>query len=187
VDGENQYHAIFGGGPCHIVHPSNLAIALWVCGGNVFRMGRDRDGFRVTQLFQLPSQNLQSEHVLKPEQIITHMTYEPRPHSAFYAIKHKQSFDWPLVAAAVAVELDGTVIRRAAVCAGAVAPVPWPLSRVEDALRGVDVKNDSALRAACDIAREGATPMSGNGYKVTLLPVAVRRAVRMAAGLEAVA
>ena len=26
VDGENQYHAIFGGGPCHIVHPSSLAV-----------------------------------------------------------------------------------------------------------------------------------------------------------------
>ncbi len=26
VDGENQYHAIFGDGPCHIVHPSSLAV-----------------------------------------------------------------------------------------------------------------------------------------------------------------
>jgi xanthine dehydrogenase YagS FAD-binding subunit len=25
VDGENQYHAIFGDAPCHIVHPSTLA------------------------------------------------------------------------------------------------------------------------------------------------------------------
>src|SRR5689334_1526599 len=26
--GENQYHAIFGGGPCYIVHPSDPAVAL---------------------------------------------------------------------------------------------------------------------------------------------------------------
>ena len=26
VDGENQYHAIFGDGPCHIIHPSSLAV-----------------------------------------------------------------------------------------------------------------------------------------------------------------
>ncbi len=26
VDGENEFHAIFGGGPCHIVHPSSLAV-----------------------------------------------------------------------------------------------------------------------------------------------------------------
>src|SRR5690606_9242811 len=28
VGGENQYHAIFGDGPCHIVHPSTLAVPL---------------------------------------------------------------------------------------------------------------------------------------------------------------
>ena len=35
VDGENQYHAIFGDGPCHIVHPSSLAVpsfAIWRAG-----------------------------------------------------------------------------------------------------------------------------------------------------------
>ena len=35
VDGENQFHAIFGDGPCHIVHPSSLA-----------RAGRSRYGAR---------------------------------------------------------------------------------------------------------------------------------------------
>ena len=28
VDGENQFHAILGGGPCHIVHPSSLAVPI---------------------------------------------------------------------------------------------------------------------------------------------------------------
>ena len=28
VEGENRYHAIFGGGPSYIVHPSNVAPAL---------------------------------------------------------------------------------------------------------------------------------------------------------------
>ncbi|MFH1572800.1 MAG: FAD binding domain-containing protein, partial [Acidobacteriota bacterium] len=28
MDGENQYHAIFGGGPCFYVHPSDTAVAL---------------------------------------------------------------------------------------------------------------------------------------------------------------
>ena len=28
ISGENQYHAIFGGGPCFFVHPSDVAVAL---------------------------------------------------------------------------------------------------------------------------------------------------------------
>jgi xanthine dehydrogenase YagS FAD-binding subunit len=42
VEGENKYHAIFGGGPCHIVHPSNLAPALMVCDGIVHLTGGKR-------------------------------------------------------------------------------------------------------------------------------------------------
>ncbi len=187
VEGENQYHAIFGGGPCHIVHPSNLAVALWVCDANVHFVGGSGDALRLKRLFHLPGVGVTTEHVLQNGEVITHVTYDPRPHSAFYAVKHKQSFDWPLVAAAVSLELDGTVIRRAQVCAGAVAPIPWQLEHVERALAGVDVNDDAALRAACDRAREGAKPMTANAYKVTLLPVAVRRATRMAAGLEAIA
>ena len=37
VEGENQFHAIFGDGPCHIVHPSSLAVPLIAYGGRVPR------------------------------------------------------------------------------------------------------------------------------------------------------
>ncbi len=33
VEGENQFHAIFGDGPCHIVHPSSLAVPVIAYGG----------------------------------------------------------------------------------------------------------------------------------------------------------
>ena len=32
VEGENQYHAIFGDAPCHIVHPSSLAVPILAYG-----------------------------------------------------------------------------------------------------------------------------------------------------------
>jgi xanthine dehydrogenase YagS FAD-binding subunit len=34
-DGENKYHAIFGGGPSYIVHPSDLAPMLLALGASV--------------------------------------------------------------------------------------------------------------------------------------------------------
>src|SRR5512146_1622409 len=39
VSGENQFHCIFGGGPCYIVHPSDTAPALAAFGASVKTMG----------------------------------------------------------------------------------------------------------------------------------------------------
>jgi xanthine dehydrogenase YagS FAD-binding subunit len=182
VEGENRYHAIFGPGPCHIVHPSNLAPALFVCDGKVHVTGGTRDTIKITDLYHMPDKGVSSEHNLEPGEVITHITLAARPSSGFAAIKEKQSFDWPLVMAAAALQLDGSVIRKADVCAGAVAPTPWPLPRVAEALAGVNVDDDAALRKACDVAADGAKPMTDNAYKTRLLPVAVRRAVLAAAG-----
>ncbi len=185
VEGENRYHAIFGNGPCHIVHPSNLAPALFVCSGMVQTIGGQSAGGRqipIADLFHTPDKGVRDEHNLARDEIVTQITCAAAPHSGFYAIKEKQSFDWPLVAASVALELEGATIRSAKVCAGAVAPVPWPLPKVEAMLRGVSVDDDAALRKACTAATDGAKPMSENAYKLKLLPVAVRRAVLIASG-----
>lgn len=182
VDGENKYHAIFGDGPCHIVHASNLAPALMVCAGVVHVIGGGRSEIALADLFHMPDKGVQSEHNLKPGEVITHITCDSAPKSGFYAVKEKQSFDWPLVAASVSLQLDGAKIVAARVCAGAVAPVPWMLPKVESALKGVSVDDDVGLRKACAVAADGAKPMSANGYKLKLLPVAVRRAVLVAAG-----
>ena len=184
VEGENKFHAVFGDGPCHIVHPSNLAPALYVCNAVVHLNGSDRDSIPLTELYHLPDVGIRSEHNLQASEILTHITFDAIPISGFYAVKEKQSFDWPLAIAAVALNLDGDVIRQAKICAGAVAPVPWPLPHVAEALRGVDINDGEALRRACAGAVLGAQPMSDNGYKLKLLPVVVRRAILKAVGRE---
>ena len=56
VEGENQYHAIFGDGPCHIVHPSSLAVPVIAYGGRFRVVGptgaREIDA---GEFFQLPT------------------------------------------------------------------------------------------------------------------------------------
>jgi len=182
VEGENRYHAVLGGGPCHIVHPSNLAVALRVCDAEVHLFGPDRASLALAELYHLPDRGVSDEHNLRHGEIVTHLTFASAPHSAFYAIKEKQSFDWPLVMAAVALDLDGAVISSARICVGAVAPVPWPLPKVEGALRGVRLDDDAAIGRACAMAADGASPLRDNAYKLKLLPVVVRRAVYKAAG-----
>ncbi len=61
VEGENQYHAIFGDGPCHIVHPSNLALALFVCDGRVHVTGGKRDEVALIDFFHMPDRASREE------------------------------------------------------------------------------------------------------------------------------
>jgi len=184
LNGENRYHAVFGDGPCHIVHPSNLAVALWVCDAIVHLTGGERDSLKIGELFHMPDKGVRTEHNLEAGEVVTHLTLRAAPNSAFYSIKEKLSFDWPVVMAAAALQLDGDTIESARVCAGAVAPVPWALPAVEAALRGVRASDAPALENACAAAAEGAKPMTDNAYKVKLLPVAVRRCVQKAAGIK---
>ncbi len=181
VEGENQHHAIFGGGPCHIVHPSNLACALHALDGSVALHGQERPT-PIAGLFHLPDSGVRTEHPLAAGALVTRVECHACTASAFYAIKHKQSFDWPIVMAAAALTIENNTIASARICAGAVAPIPWPLPRVAEALVGVGVDDDAGIARACAIASEGATPMSQNAYKVRLLPVAVQRAVLRALG-----
>lgn len=184
VAGENAFHAIFGGGPCHIVHPSNLAPALVMADAVVHTIGGPVPQRHIRELFHLPSTGVSSEHTLQAGEVVTHVVVRPSPRSGFYVAKHKQSFDWPMAFAVAGLEMEGSTIRSARVVAGAVAPIPWMLPQVERALAGVAVVDDDALRRACALAGDGAVPMAQNAYKVALLPVVVRRAILRAAGLD---
>ncbi len=184
IRGLNRYHAIFGEGPCHIVHPSNLAVPLMVARGVVHVTGAGRETIPIEDLFHMPDVGVRSEHTLRAGEVITAISCSSVPASAFCAVKEKQSFDWPLVMCACALELDGDRIAQARVCAGAVAPVPWRLPQVERALEGVAVDDRGGIERACESAGEGARPMRENAYKVHLLRVCTARAVRKALGQE---
>ncbi|MBX3359644.1 MAG: FAD binding domain-containing protein [Phycisphaeraceae bacterium] len=181
-EGENKFHAIFGDGPCYIVHPSNLALALSATNGTVHLVGSERSSLPVKDLYHLPERGIRSEHNLNPGEVVTHLTLSPAPASGFYAVKEKQSFDWPLVMAFVTLDLSGETITSARVWAGAVAPIPWELPAVARAFAGLKVTDDAGLRKAASLCVQGANPLSDNAYKLRLLPVAVHRAALRAAG-----
>lgn len=186
VEGENQYHAIFGGGPCHIVHPSNIAPALLTMQGRVLLTGGNRTELSLAELYHMPEKGVTSEHSLKQGEVVTHLVCRVRAMSGFFAVKEKQSFDWPTAFACVAIDTQGSSITSASVFAGAVAPMPWRLGSVEVALKGIDLADvqasDAAIAAAAAKAGEGAVPMRDNGYKVKQLATCVHRAVLLSLG-----
>src|SRR5262245_42453502 len=78
VEGENKYHAIFGPGPCHIVHPSDLAPILIALNATARVAGRagGRD-VPLDQFYVMPDKNIFGETVLKADEIVTEVSLPP--------------------------------------------------------------------------------------------------------------
>jgi xanthine dehydrogenase YagS FAD-binding subunit len=123
-----------------------------------------------------PSKNPEAENQLAADEVLTEIRVPSAAgwKSTFRAIRERAAFDWPLVAAAVAVKPEGANVKEARVVLGAVAPVPWRSPRVEQALAGKPL-DEATIAAAARAAIVGAAPLSDNGYKVGLLQTLLRR------------
>jgi xanthine dehydrogenase YagS FAD-binding subunit len=182
-NGENRYHAILGNsGPAYFVSPSNLAPMLIALGARIRLLGTQ--GSRelpLEKFFVTPQSQGEREHDIKPTEIITEVMVPPtQGASAFYEVRQKAQFDWPLATAAVVLRMSGHTVSSARVVLGQVAPIPWTSPEAEQALAGKAVSDDVANSAGLACVQK-ATPLSNNAYKVTLARVAVKRAVLRAA------
>ena len=140
-DGENRLNAVLGGSPhCIAAYPGDLAVALvaldaWV---ETTVAGATRT-VPLAELHRLPGDSPHLETVLEPGELITAVIIPASAlarRSHYLKIRDRTSFEFALVSAAVALELDGGLIRQARVAAGGVATKPWRLARVEEALTG---------------------------------------------------
>ncbi|HUG70249.1 MAG TPA: FAD binding domain-containing protein [Pirellulaceae bacterium] len=192
--GANEFHAILGNsGPAKFVNSSRIAPALIALDAQLRVLGpgdsssEDAEQFvPLSEFFRSPRREGQREHVLEPNQFVTHIILPPIEGRtcATYEVRHGEGPDYPLAAAAAALRLDGFgIVRDANVVLGQVAPMPWISQEAIAVLRGRKV--DLALaEAAGEAAVSRATPLSQNEYKVQLAKVAVKRAVLLAAGYE---
>jgi xanthine dehydrogenase YagS FAD-binding subunit len=187
AEGLNRYHAILGGGPSYIVHPSNLAPALIAFGAKAKVFGPKGDHeIDLEQFFVLPQADVLRENVLQPGEIITQIIVPAPPrgaNSVYLEAREKQSFDWPLVSVAAVVESAANRVRRALIVLGAVAPIPWRVPEAEKVLAGATLNSAVAAHAA-DVALSGAKPLADNGYKVPIAKALVRRAILQAGGVQ---
>lgn len=186
ITGENEYHAILGGGPSFIVHPSDCAPALIALNASVEIMGpKGARRVPLEKFFILPSENVLREYVLQPNEIVTHVivpTPAPNTRSHYMKIRHKESFDWALSGAAVALVMDGRTIHDARVVLSGVAPIPWRSVEAENVLKGRQLTAALAAQAgAAAVAK--ANPLGKNAYKVPLTRNTVKLALLHAAGM----
>jgi xanthine dehydrogenase YagS FAD-binding subunit len=186
IDGYNRTLAILGtSDQCVATHPSDLAVALTAL--DAMLIVRDRDGdhpIRVGDFFRQPGNTPDQEHNLQPGQLIVAVEVPVRPDTArsgYLKVRDRQSYEFALCSAAVALDLTGGSVRSARVAVGGVGTVPWRLPAVERAITGRP-PSPELWRSAAALAAEGAKPLSDNGFKVELVKRTVERQLTIVGG-----
>ncbi len=184
VTGDNRYHAIIGGELCYIVHPSDTSTALLALNAQAKVSGPGGDRMvPFDQYFHGPREDVLTENVLKPNEIMTEV-FIPTPAAgskqAWTKLKDRQVYDFAVVAVATIFTTDGGNWKDGRITMGGVAPVPYRAQVVEDAIKGKDIK--ATIKQASAQIRTVARPMSLNGYKVDIAQGLLERTVLQALG-----
>jgi len=180
VTGDSRFHAILGGGPSYIVHPSDTAPALVALNAQVKIAGPTGEKtIPLEKFFVLPSVDFKRENILKPDEIVTEI-YVPYPKYGskgfYHKVRERLAWDHAIVSVATVIESSNGVVREARVVLGGVAPIPWRASKAEEFLRSKKIDEETAQQAS-EIALEGAKPLKDNVYKVGMSKSLIQRAL----------
>jgi len=139
--GLNRNHAIFGwSDECVATHPSDLAVALSALDANVLVRGPGgQRSIPFTEFHLLPGNTAERDNVLKRGDLILAIEVPARSEgraSHYFKLRDRQSYEFALVSAAVAVAADRRRIGVVQIAMGGVAHKPWRLTATESALRG---------------------------------------------------
>ncbi|MFG2465662.1 FAD binding domain-containing protein [Streptomyces canus] len=188
LHGVNRTHAILGtSDACVATHPSDAAVAFAALEATVHLLGPD--GARqipFADFLLRPGSTPHREQALRKGELITAVEIPalPRPlRSGYLKVRDRQSYEFALTSAAVALHIRGGVIREAKVAAGGVGTVPWKLPAVERHLLG-ERPSGALWSAAAAKAADGARPLRHNRFKVELLKRTVERQLRVVGGIK---
>ncbi len=184
MGGINAGHAILGTSDnCAATHPSDVAVAFVALDATMTVLGPGGErSFAVEDLFLLPGTTPHREHALRPGELIAEIRVPGGPHAKatrYLKVRDRQSYEFALVSAAVALHVEDDVIRDARIACGGVGTRPWRMRACEAALIGKAPQRE-AFAAAAALSTEGARPLAHNAYKVALLPRTITRALEMA-------
>jgi xanthine dehydrogenase YagS FAD-binding subunit len=87
--------------------------------------------------------------------------------STYHKIRDRESYAFALASAAVALQLDGDVVRVARIALGGLATRPWRVREAERGLVGQRLTEETA-RAAGEAAMRGALPGHHNAFRIEL-------------------
>ena len=180
ADGKNKFHCIIGGGPCYIVHPSDMAVVLLALEAKltISSKGKNRD-IPISDFFVLPEQNVERENILNPGEILVRINIpalKSNVSSGFLKFKERNIWDFAQVSVAGIIEKSGNNIKSGRIVLGGVAPVPWFEKNVSSRLSGVSPSE----RNISEIVKSALTDeesLAQNEYKVILARNLIKRLI----------
>ena len=184
ITGLNGGHAILGTSEsCIATHPSDLAVSLVALGATMRVRGPQGERlFPVEDLYRLPGDTPHLEHNLRPGELILDVRVPIGPWSRtarYLKVRDRSSYEFALVSAAAALQIENGIVRAARIACGGVGTRPWRMRTVENALVGQRVQR-SFFEQAARLSTADARPLSGNHFKVKLLPRTIVRALELA-------
>jgi xanthine dehydrogenase YagS FAD-binding subunit len=187
MDGVNRMHAVLGtSDQCIATYPGDFAQALIALDASVEVAGPA--GLRslpFSALHRMPGDTPDIETTLQPGEIISSFFVPARSwtrRSLFVKVRDRESYEFAVASAAVALDVVDGLVRTSRVALGGVATVPWRAKRAEDMLRGKPIDQGSAS-AAAEAAFAGAQSVRHNAFKIELGKRTLVRALQGAAAL----
>jgi xanthine dehydrogenase YagS FAD-binding subunit len=170
-EGENKYHCIIGGGPCYIVHPSDLAVAFTALDAKVKIFSGDSSRIiPIRDFFVLPKDDYLFENILKDGEIVTEIII-PEPIeatvSSYIKIKERETWDFAVVSVAAVISKTSSKISSGKIAFGGVAPIPWTEENVNSRFKNMEPNKSEIEKLAKSILSQ-AEPLEQNKYKVIL-------------------
>ena len=171
VDGRNKFHCVIGGGPCFIVHPSDIAVALTALDAKlVIFSGKKSRTISINDFFVLTDINVERENILQPGEIVTEIQIPDLPSNSisdYLKMKERGAWDFALVSVAAIVQKNGSSFSSGRVALGGVAPIPWLDKEVSEQLAGFKINAENIEQLSKKALGE-AEPLENNAYKVPL-------------------
>jgi xanthine dehydrogenase YagS FAD-binding subunit len=188
LDGFNRSHAVLGtSDQCIASYPGDFAQALIALGATVDIVGPlGARNIPFAALHRKPGDAPDIETTLNSGELITAFFIPSAPwtrRSLFLKVRDRESYEFALASAVVALDLKDDRIRDVRISLGGVATIPWRATAAEAALKG-KVLNVASKKAAADAAFADADAREHNGFKVELGKRTLMRALDEAAAME---
>lgn len=186
LTGFNRIHAVLGGSDtCIATHPSDMCVAMVALDAVVDIAGPSGERrVPLTDFHLLPGTTPERENVLGHGELITGVHLPDLPfarRSHYLKVRDRASYEFALVSAAVALDVDGGTIRAARVALGGVGTKPWRSHEAERILTGSSA-GEQSYREAADAALAGAAPRRDNWFKIDLAKATLVRALQHVEG-----
>jgi 4-hydroxybenzoyl-CoA reductase subunit beta len=172
---------------CWAVSSSDTAPALWSLGARVGLAGPS--GERTVPIAALYRDDGIEYLAKRADEIVTEIVLPPAEGwcSAYLKLRRRGSFDFPILGVAVALRLDGDVVREARIVLGAVASLPREALKAAAVLVGQRLTT-ATIEAAADAAAGPAKPLDNTDlthpYRKKITRVYVARALARLAGFD---